>query len=77
MASSFTAAHPGIFSVLVLLVSLVSGIAAMLTFLLWRKFITSVILPLIPFAFHCISRRQLVGVGVESGQGFIFISPAH
>ena len=32
------------------------------------------ILPLIPFKFHCISRRQLVGVGVESGNGFISIS---
>ena len=26
---------------------------------------------------HCISRKRLVGVGVESGQGFISISPAH
>ena len=32
---------------------------------------------LIPFAFHCISRRQLVGVCVETGPGFISISPAH
>ena len=30
-----------------------------------------------PFKFHCISRRQLVGVGVEAGPGFIPISPAH
>ena len=30
---------------------------------------SSVILRLIPFAFHCISRRQLVGVGVETGPG--------
>ena len=32
---------------------------------------SSVIFPLISFAFHCISRRQLVGVGVETGPGFI------
>ena len=38
----------------------------MLTLLLWRKVSSSVILPLIPFALHCIRRRQLVGVGVES-----------
>ena len=35
------------------------------------------IFELIPVAFYCISRRQLVGVGVESGPGFISISPAH
>ena len=29
------------------------------------------------FAFHCISRRWLVGAGVETGQEFISISPAH
>ena len=74
---SRTAAHPGVFSGLVLLVSLVSWIAAMLTLLLWRKVSSSVILPLILFAFHCISRRQLVGVGLETGPGFISISPAH
>ena len=33
----------------------------MLTLLLWRKVSSSVIFPLIPFAFHCIRRRQLVG----------------
>ena len=75
--SSRTAVHPGVFSGLVLLVSLVLWIAAMLTLLLWRKVSSSVIFPLSPFAFHCISRRQLVGVSVESGPGFISISPAH
>ena len=49
----------------------------MLTLLLWRKVSSSVIFPLIQFAFHCISRRQLVGVGVETGPGFISISPAY
>ena len=49
----------------------------MLTLLLWRKVSSSVILPLIPFAFHCTSRRQLVGVGVETGPGFISISPVN
>ena len=29
------------------------------------------------FAFYCISRRQLVGVDVETGPGLISISPAH
>ena len=53
--SSGTAAHPGVFGSLVMLVSLVSWIAAMLTLLLWRKFCSSVIFPLIPFAFLCIS----------------------
>ena len=72
-----TAAHPGIFSGLVLLVSLVSCMAEMLKFLLWRKVSSSMIFPLIPFALHCISRRQLFGVGVESGPGIISISPAH
>ena len=43
----------------------------MLTLLLCRKVSSSVIFPLIPFAFHCINRRQLVGVGVETGPGFI------
>ena len=33
--------------------------------------------PLIPVALHCIRRRQLVGVSVETGQGIILISPAH
>ena len=75
--SSRTAAHHGVFSSLVLLVSLVSWIAAMLTLLPWRKVSSSAILSLIPFAFDCISRIQLVGVGVESGPGFISISPAH
>ena len=37
----------------------------MLTLLLWRKVCRFVIFPLIPFAFHCMSRRQLVGDGVE------------
>ena len=32
---------------------------------------------LMRFAFHCISRRQLVGDGVETGPGLISISPAH
>ena len=67
--SSRTAAHPGVISGLVLLVSLVSWIAAMSTLLLWRKVCSSVIFRLISFAFHCIRRRQLVGVGVETGQG--------
>ena len=49
----------------------------MFRLLLWRKVSSSVIFPLIPFAFHCISRTQLVGVGVETGPGFISISPAH
>ena len=49
----------------------------MLTLFLCRKVSSSVIFPLIPFAFHCISRRQLVGAGVETGPGFIYISPAH
>ena len=75
--SSRSAAHPGVFSRLVLLVSLVSWIAAILTLLLWRKVSRSVIFPLIPFVFHRISRRQLVGVGVETGPGFILISPTH
>ena len=60
-----------------MLVSLVSWIAAMLTLSLWRKVSSSVIFPLIQFALHCISRRQLVGVGVKTGPGFISISPAH
>ena len=63
--SSRTDTHPGVLSGLVLLVSLVSWIAAMLTLLLWRKVRCSVIFALIPFAFNCIRRRQLVGVGVE------------
>ena len=50
--SSSTAAHPGVLCGLVLLVSLVSWIAAMLTLLLLRKVSSSVISPLIPFAFH-------------------------
>ena len=74
--SSRTAAHPGVSSGLDLLVTLVSWIAAMLTLLLWRNVSSSVIFPLIPFAFHWISRRQLVGAGVESGPGFISMSPA-
>ena len=75
--SSRSAAHPGIFSGLVMLISLVHWIAAMLTLLMWRKVYRSAILPLIPLAFHCISRRQLVGVGVETGPGIISISPSH
>ena len=75
--SSRTAVHPGIFNDLVLLVMLFSWIAAMLTLLLWRKVSGSVIFPLIPFALHCISRRQLVGDCAETGSGFISISPAH
>ena len=65
--SSRTAAHPSVLSGLDLLVSLVSWIAAMLTLLLRRKVSSSVISPLIPFAFHCISRIQLVSVGFETG----------
>ena len=75
--SSRTTANPGVFSGLALLVSLVYWIAAMLTLLLWRKVSSSVILPLIPITFQCISRRQLVGVGVKFDPGFISISPAH
>ena len=58
--SSRTAAHPGVFSSLVLLTSFVSRMAAMLTLLLWRKVSSSVILSLIPFTFYCIRRRQWV-----------------
>ena len=75
--SNCTAAHPGVFSGLDLLVSLVSWIAEMLTLLLWRKVSSYVILLFIPFAFQCISRRQLVGVGLESGPGCFSISPAY
>ena len=74
---SLTAANPGVLSGLVMLVSLVSWIAAMLTLLQWRKVSSSVSLPRIPFTFHCISRGQLVVVGVETGPGVISISPAH
>ena len=49
----------------------------MLTLLQWRKRSISLIFALIPFSFHCISRRQLVGVDVESVSWFISISPAH
>ena len=49
---------------------LISWIAALLTKLLWWKVSSSVTFPLIAFAFHCISCRQLVGVGVESGPGW-------
>ena len=72
--SSRTVAHHGVLSSLVLLVSLVSWIAAML---LWRKVSSSVIFPQIPFVCHCISRRQLVSVCVKTGPGFILILPAH
>ena len=75
--SSRTAAHLDILSGLVLLVILAFFIAAMFALLLWRKVSSSVIFPLIPFAFHCISHRQLLGVGVETGPGFILISPSH
>ena len=68
--SSHTAVNSGDFSGLVLLVSLVSRIAAMLILLQWRKVCSSVIFLLIPFVFHCISYRQLVGVGAKSGPGF-------
>ena len=71
------ASHPSVLGGLVLLVSLVSWIVAMLRLLLWRKVSSFMILPLIPFAFHCIRRRELVCVGVETGPGFILISPAH
>ena len=69
--SSRTAANPGAISGLILLVILVSWIEAMLTLLLCRNVSSSAIFPLILFAFHCISRRQLLGVGVETGPGFI------
>ena len=72
-----TPAHPGVFSGLVLLISLFFGIAAVLTLMMWSKISSSVILSLIPFAFHRIGRSQLVGVDVESSPGFISISPAH
>ena len=75
--SSRTAANPGVLGGLVLLVSMVSWIVAMLTLLLCRKVSSTVIFALIPFAFHCINRRQLVVVGVETGPEFISISPAH
>ena len=75
--SSRTAAHPGALSGLDLLVNLVSWIAAMLTLVLWSKVSSSDISPLIPLEFHCIRRRQLVGVGVETGPEFISISLAH
>ena len=68
--------NPSVLSGFVLLVSMVSWISAMLTSLLWLKVSSSVIFPLNPFAFHCISRRQLMGVGVETRSGFISISPA-
>ena len=51
-----SAAHPGVFSGLVLLVSLFVDIVAVEESQQFSDF------PLIPFAFHCISRRQLVGV---------------
>ena len=41
-----------------------------------EKVSSSVTLPLVQFAIHCNSRRQLVGVGVETGPGLISISPA-
>ena len=75
--SSRTAVHLGGLCGLVQLVSLVSWMAVILSLLLWRKFSSSVIFPLIPFAFHFISRTQLVGVGVETGPWFNSISPAH
>ena len=75
--SSCAAVDAGVFSGLALLVSLVSLIEEMLTLLLWRKVSSSVIFPLIQFAFHCIRRRQLVGVGFETGPGFISISPVY
>ena len=49
----------------------------MLIMLLWRKVSSSVTLQQIFFAFHCISRRKLVVVCIESGVGFITISPTH
>ena len=75
--SSRTAANPGVLCGLVLLVSLVSWIAAMLTLLLRIKVSSLVIFPQIPFEFNCISRRQLVDVGVETRPGFISILPTH
>ena len=39
----------------------------MLTLLLWSNVSSSVIFLLNLFAFHCISRGQLEGVGVETG----------
>ena len=58
-----------------LVVSMVTWIVVMLTLLPLRKVGSSVIFPLIPFAFHCISSRQLVDAGVVTDQGFISISP--
>ena len=72
-----SAAHRGVFSGLVLLISLVSYITAMLTLLLRRKVISSVIFSKIPFASHCIILKHLVCVGVETGSRFISISPVH
>ena len=76
LRSSRTSAYPDALCGLVLLVSLVSWIVAMVTLLQWRKVSSYVIFLLIAFAVHCISRRQLVGVGVETGLGFISISLA-
>ena len=47
----------------------------MLIILLWRMVNSSLNLPLIPFAFHCINHRQFVGVGAVSGPWLISISP--
>ena len=75
--SSRTAAHPGILSGLVLLVSLVSWMAAMLTCCCCCCVVAVEEVQLFSSAFHCFSHRQLVGVGVNSGPGFILISLAH
>ena len=72
-----SAVHPGVFCGLVLYVSLVSWITAMLTSLPWRKVSSSLITPMIPFVFYCISRRQLVGIAIESGPRFLSMSTAH
>ena len=73
--SSHTAAHPVVFSGLVLLVSLFDSgnvdIVAVEESQQVSDFSVDSFVP------HCISRRQLVGIGVESGPGFILISPTH
>ena len=38
----------------------------MLTLLLWKKVSSAVVFLLIPFTFHCIRRRHLVSVGVDT-----------
>ena len=59
--ASGTAAHPGVISGLVLLVSLFSWIAEMLTLLQWRKVSISV-------TFHCIAPRPSVPLLAQQQQ---------